>query len=80
MSGITTDGANLYVTSTNTHTIQKLVLSTGVMTTLVGAQGNLGFIDGNGTSTKFNYPIGITTDGTNLFVADSGNNSIRKIY
>jgi len=50
------------------------------MTTLVGSTGNLGFIDGMGSNVKFNYPIGITTDGISLFVADSSNNSIRKIF
>jgi len=31
------------------------------------------------TSASFNNPIGITTDGTNLYVADFGNHLIRKI-
>ena len=35
--------------------------------------------DGTGTSASFYRPSGITTDGTNLFVADNGNNLIRKI-
>ena len=35
--------------------------------------------DGTGTSASFKYPKGITTDGTNLYVVDNGNNLIRKI-
>ena len=35
--------------------------------------------DGTGTSASFYRPMGITTDGTNLYVADNGNNLIRKI-
>ena len=36
-------------------------------------------IYGTGTSASFNLPHGITTDGTNLYVADMSNHLIRKI-
>ena len=52
-------------------------LSTAV-TTLAGQSDN-GSTDATGTSASFNYPKGITTDGTNLYVADTLNNRIRKI-
>jgi hypothetical protein len=56
----------------------ELDLSTAV-TTLAG--GSLaGSTDHNtGTSAQFYYPWGITTDGTNLYVADYMNHRIRKI-
>lgn len=38
-----------------------------------------GFIDGMGQSARFNFPMGITNDGKNLYVADQNNNKIRKI-
>jgi hypothetical protein len=38
-----------------------------------------GSANGTGTSASFNYPRGITTDGTNLYVAEYGNHLIRKI-
>lgn len=39
-----------------------------------------GFIDGNGTNARFNAPTGIAIDTNgNLYVADTGNNAIRKI-
>ena len=75
--GITTDGTNLYVADTVNHRIRKILISTGVVTTLAGS--SLGYTDSTGTSSKFSSPYGITTDGTNLYVADSGNDSIRKI-
>jgi hypothetical protein len=76
--GITTDGTNLYVADARNHLIRKIVISTGVVTTLAGT-GSSGSADGTGTSASFNKPVGITTDGTNLYVGDSDNNLIRKI-
>ena len=76
--GITTDGTNLYVADTNNYLIRKIVISTGAVTTLAGT-GSSGSANGTGTSASFNQPIGITTDGTNLYVADLNNNMIRKI-
>ena len=75
---ITTDGTNLYVGDSGNKTIRKIVISSGVVTTLAGTAGTYGSTDGTGTSTLFYYPIGITTDGTNLYVAES-NHTIRKI-
>jgi len=76
-NGIATDGTNLYVIDTNNHRIRKIVISTGVVTTLAGSSS--GSTDATGTSASFNYPIGITTDGTNLYVSDQSNHRIRKI-
>ena len=77
LRGITTDGTNLYVSDTNNHKIRKIVISTGVVTTLAG--GTRAFTDATGTSARFNFPQGITTDGTNLYVSDTYNHRIRKI-
>jgi len=77
--GITTDGTNLYITNTNGHTIQKVVISTGELSTFAGVQGSSGILDGTGTSAQFNSPNDITTDGTNLFVSERSGHKIRKI-
>jgi hypothetical protein len=76
--GITTDGTNLYVADWGNHRIRKIVISTGVVTTLAGT-GSPGSSNGTGTAASFNYPEGITTDGTNLYVGDTSNHLIRKI-
>ena len=77
--GITGDGTNLYVADTNNHTIRKIVIASGVVTTLAGTAGSLGSADGTGATARFNLPCGITSDGTNLYVADTSNHTIRKI-
>ena len=77
--GIVKVGTNLYVADTDNHIIRKIVKSTGVVTTLAGTAGSSGSTDGTGTAAKFYKPRAITTDGTNLYVADNSNHKIRKI-
>ena len=76
--GITSDGTNLYVSDTNNHKIRKIVIATGVVTTLAGSTP-FGSTDASGIAAKFKKPRGITSDGTDLYVVDSANNKIRKI-
>lgn len=77
---ITTDGTNLYVAESLNNTIRKIVISTGTPTILAGS-GTAGFAEGTGAAAQFNSPRGVTidADGIFLYVADYGNNSIRKI-
>jgi hypothetical protein len=77
--GITTDGTSLYVADTFNHTIRKIVISTGVTTTLAGSASADGSADGTGVAARFSQPRGIVRLGTNLYVADSVNDTIRKI-
>lgn len=79
IQGISIDGINLYVTDTDNHTIRKIVISTGVVTTIAGSAGIVGSIDGNSTEARFSSPRGIISDGSNLYVVDFFNNNIRKI-
>ena len=75
--GITTDGTNLYVADESNHRIRKIVIDNGTVTTIAGS--SQGYTDATGTSARFYRPRGITTDGTNLYVADMYNHRIRKI-
>ncbi|SVC94521.1 uncharacterized protein METZ01_LOCUS347375 [marine metagenome] len=60
------------------HKIRKIVISSGVVTTIAGS-GSQGSLDRNtGTSATFRGPWGITTDGTYLYVAESSH-LIRRI-
>jgi sugar lactone lactonase YvrE len=85
-SGITTDGINLYVADTTNNKIRKIVIgsSDGVravstISGLTGAVGTVGWQDGSGAGALFSGPQGIVTDGTNLYIADTGNNRIRQV-
>lgn len=79
-SGLAVDSAgNVYVADRFNHTIRKITPD-GVVTTLAGKAGVPGSDDGVGSAARFRYPFGVAVDtsGT-VFVADSGNNVIRKI-
>ena len=76
--GIVVIGTDLYVADTGNNTILKVDISTGTVTILAGSD-TAGSTDANGILAKFNGPTGITTDGTNLYVVDQGNSTIRKI-
>ena len=79
-SGIVADEeGNLYVTDALSNTIRKIVISTGVVTTIAGLADQTGSTDAVGTAARFSQPSAITTDGTDLYVADYANGSIRKI-
>ena len=59
--------------------IQGVELSLDTVVTTLAGTGSSGSANGTGTSASFNLPGGITTDGTNLYVADYSNHLIRKI-
>jgi sugar lactone lactonase YvrE len=80
-NGVATDSAgNVYVADTDNHTIRKITPA-GAVTTLAGtASGAGGSTDATGAAASFNFPIGVATDGAgNVYVADTGNFTIRKI-
>lgn len=78
---ITYNSGILYLCDSGNHAIRKMELSTGIVTTIAGSYPAVasGFLDNTGTSARFNNPRGIETDGTFLYIADSGNHAIRKI-
>jgi sugar lactone lactonase YvrE len=52
----------------------------GVIGTLAGVFGFPGYLDGSGATARFSNPFGIDVDSSGqLYVADHGNNRIRKI-
>ncbi len=79
-TGVAADGSgNVYVADNQNHTIRRIT-SDRVVSTLAGTAGTTGRTDGTGAAALFNYPWGITVDGSGtVYVADSYNNLIRKV-
>lgn len=68
----------IYVADTYNHLIRQITPD-GVVSTFAG-NGSPALVDGTATKASFNYPTAITVDSKgNLYVADAGNNAIRKI-
>ncbi len=70
-------GNYAYIADFGNHRIRRMNLTTYDVTTFAGA--NSGNTDGTGTGALFSGPTNISTDGTNLYVCDSGNHRIRRI-
>jgi sugar lactone lactonase YvrE len=79
-TGVAVDtNGNVYVVEFATSVIAK-VTAGGVVSIMAGQANSTGTNDGNGSAARFDYPNGLAVDSAgNVYVADSGNNTIRKI-
>jgi trimeric autotransporter adhesin len=71
---------NLFIADSDNQRIRRVALG-GIITTVAG-DGTRGYLGdgGHANSAELNYPVGIAVDTSgNLFIADSGNNCIRKV-
>ncbi len=69
----------IYVADMNNSLIRKITPA-GVVTTLAGAVGQVGNVDGFGATARFYYPQGVAVDrAQNVYVADPNNRTVRKI-
>jgi sugar lactone lactonase YvrE len=70
---------NVFVADRNNCVIRKITPG-GTVSTLAGRAGEQGSADGPGDVARFSFPYGVAVDtGGNVYVADSNNNTIRKI-
>ncbi len=78
--GVVQDAAgNAFVADTGNHTLRK-VSPQGTVTTVAGQAGQAGSVDGVGSAARFSSPSGLAIDAAgNVYVADSGNHTIRKV-
>jgi DNA-binding beta-propeller fold protein YncE len=80
---LSSDGTFALVADTGNHTIRRIEVATGEVTTLAGQAGSFGAGsgDGVGDTARFRSPdsIALSNDGTFALVADTGNDTIRRI-
>lgn len=70
---------NIYVADAANHTIRRIAAD-GYVTTIAGSAGQPGSVDGVGAAATFRFPSGVAVDEAgNVYVADRGNSTIRKI-
>ncbi len=73
---------NLFVADFANNTIRKMFTSgtNWVVTTVAGSTNGMGFSDGTNSNARFYWPSGLALDNKGqIFVADNGNNTIRKM-
>ena len=73
---------NLLIADYENNRIRKVVISSGVISTVAGITGN-GFSGDGGPATQaeLNLPWGVTTDATgSVYIGDGANNRVRIVY
>src|SRR5262249_26316653 len=71
------NGSYLYVGDGSA--VRKVTIATGDVETVSGDPAISAYVDGAALEARFGFITGIWGDGSNLFVADSGNDAIRKV-
>lgn len=87
-SGVALFNGTIYVADSGNHRIRQGQLRPGALATsngnwlfaTVAGNGTAGFTDGDGSSVRFNVPVGISiADNDSILVADADNNRLRRI-
>ena len=77
-TGLSFSGGVLYVCDSGNNRICKI--ENGVVSTLAGAaDGVEGYQDGGAAGARFAYPQGVAVQGTDVYVADTGNGAVRLV-
>lgn len=81
-SGIAVDPAgNLFIADSDNHRVRRVAAATGFITTIAGT-GTAAFSGDTGAATAadLSTPRGLAVDGAgNVFIADTGNNRVRRV-
>ena len=79
---VDSSGINVYAADAGCAAVRQIVIASGAVTTLAGsAAAAAGWADGDGSNALFNAPSALTVDsqGTALYVSDTGNFAVRKV-
>jgi sugar lactone lactonase YvrE len=79
--GGTTTAADLYIADAKNNSVRKVDGGTGIITTVAGS-GPAGFSGDGGpaTAATLRIPLAVTADALgNLYIADTGNNRVRRV-
>ncbi len=77
INGMTKIGTDLYYV--RAHSVWSYNTLSNTATLIAGDTALNGTADGLGSAARFNSATDITTDGTDLYITDCGNNAIRKL-
>jgi hypothetical protein len=77
--GVVFVSPNLFVVDSGYDAVFQVTTTPPGVATVLAGSGSAGDVDGTGTAAQFNWPEGIATDGTNLYVADTLNSVIRQV-
>ena len=77
--GLVQLGSTIYVADARFNVIWQVDVNTHAVSVFAGTLNQPGSTNGAGTNAQFNTPMGLATDGANLYVADELSNEIRQV-
>ena len=80
--GVAVSNGNLFIADSGSHIVRKVVLSSGMISTVAGIPQKNGVAENGGPATLATLfvPTGVATDAAgNVYIADSMNQQIRKV-
>ena len=79
-SGITTDGAFLFVADSETSSIRQIDIMEGEVSTLAGLDlFEFGDVDGTGETVRLQHPLGVAYGNDALYIADTYNSKVKRL-
>src|SRR5262249_3183553 len=78
-AGITGTASTMYVTEVTNRDVRRISITSGDTSTVAGRPSRPGTTDGQGSSARFTFPLGISGDPLGIYIADNLNSTVRRI-